>query len=273
MIFDKDTKLKDITNISDLADFLCWKGERHHYFSKYVNFNKEYFKTSTPTIMFSSGTEWEDKNDRENMNRNDGFIYFSCCMTYLTDENIAMWKLYGNWNGVLLRFSNTYIKKCLNWKSNNGFDVYKKLPAVSNEDKIHIDYVKIQDVIYYGKGETDNELYICRPDSSAQWNYKENKDIRDYQEIISKRAGWRFESEVRITIRIPKEKSANIKHLYLICPKPSDEKEFEIRKQPSFITDGLLTKKNFGYLLDKVEKLAELCGIKQNDVKVSQYQD
>lgn len=109
---DKIKKIEKITvtkmNNEELEPYLKKKGSNHNNYRFYAPEYKINSIIDDGYLYLSDGKNWNDPVDSGNMPKNS----FALCLSYLTEESVAMWMLYGGINkkGATIKFS----KKSIN---------------------------------------------------------------------------------------------------------------------------------------------------------------
>lgn len=196
-------KLSEIIDSSDsLAEGLMDNATKHINYKIYTSMEKALLFFLTGELYFSSGSNWNDKIDRQQMENTKAF---AMCTSFSTKENVAMWMLYGNRlgkNGAVLNLTKTIIKDILSVETIELVKVKKgELDNVVKVlDKNNGDFsVFATDVIYTSDIVKDKEGTVI---SCYGANETVNSALVNDRRIFKKKYEWKYENECRLVINV-----------------------------------------------------------------------
>lgn len=239
----------------DLKIYLQQKAINHNSYKAYTTINKLEYWISQKAIFLGTGSNWNDKIDRDIFNNKDlEDVNFGMCLSFSTSENVAMWMLYGGMQhqGVMVSYRRSHIKNILsNTKSielghweNDNFVTYRVLKE--NEFKI-----TLSDVLYYGYHEGSGYLYdIKRADEKCKGI---SKNTIDALTTVKKNIPWCYENECRLIVSISKNyipASENTVKINIGNVFSELIKENRIYESPNFEGDGKYAKSDLHGTMD-----------------------
>ena len=184
-----------------LYEYLCLKAKTHNSYKFYARVERVDQIVHQHSLYLGNGVKWNDVKDRENFNSNSyDKISFGKCFSYSTDENVAMWMLYGGiyHTGAMVDFTRKGMNAVINaqnvelgYFNNNSFVSLKTI------EKHDFD-IDIVDVVYYNP----QTGYLKRYDDNA---ILADKAIIDQLGACKKLYPWNYENECRLIVRIDKE--------------------------------------------------------------------
>ena len=192
--------LKENDTSEKLAESLEKSGKSHRRYKKYTSMEKALAFLIDGHLYLGDGTSWNDKEDRGLMLSKEAY---ATCLSYSTEENIAMWMLYGDEKGkkgAMIDFLPSVMKSVLNsqtieigrFSENGKFDSCRKLSAEENDFKIFL-----TDVVYIQEKQ-NKKIFITHGDEHVTADI-EKIDNRD---IFYKSYPWSYEKECRLVVRL-----------------------------------------------------------------------
>lgn len=199
------TKIRDSTIVSaeELCAYLTDTANKHHNFKHYTKATYTETIINTHTVYLSNGEKWNDRLDKQNLDKDQRFVNYVLSFSFSRSENVAMWLLYSGNNGCMIDYPPELIRSLLAANSVilgafcNGVFVPAK---VMNKDDFSI---SLFDIVYYAesKKQIDNLYYVKRSGESNPYFPQQIIDCLSYQK---KRLAWSYENECRIVVSIEK---------------------------------------------------------------------
>ena len=191
-------------DFDNLFDYLKKKGKSHNSYKSYSSIDRIVSIRDSKKLYLSTGSNWNDISDRNSFNSPDsGVVNFGKCFSFSTEENVAMWMLYGGIDkrSGMLDFTKKGIWSILSipqidfgfTDDANGFVIERTLTRDSFE-------LYCVDVVYYK--EQQNGYYIKRSDE--QYGCLDPSVFRKLS-ICKKAYPWHYESECRLVCTVNKK--------------------------------------------------------------------
>ena len=195
--------LKDCVQDSEsLAKALRKNGESHIHYRMYTSMERAQGIILSGRLFLKNGASWNDIDDRKQMSSR---AVYATCFSTSTQENIAMWMLYGaerGKKGAAVVFKRSVIHSILNVPSVSlgYFDDYGKF--VEKEQLKRDEYeLYMTDIIY--KEDCDNgKVNLTMRDE----HITVSESILNPKKIYFKEFPWSYENECRMVLE-PKHKS------------------------------------------------------------------
>ncbi len=201
MINLKDTVKALNTDPDALRKGLRINGELHKNYKLYTSIDRALAVLVTGEIFLTNGGSWNDIDDHGLMDKNNAF---GICLSCSTSENIAMWMLYGEKSGqrgAMLDFPGSVMKEILRCETLElgRFNKWGTFEAKHTLEKPNFD-IFLTDVLYYdecNKGRVRLTL--------GEQHDVADRTVLEGKEIFSKKFGWSYEKECRLTARLSDE--------------------------------------------------------------------
>jgi len=183
-----------------LKEYLQRKAVNHNSYKYYSKI--EYIRTIVKDriLYLGNGAKWNDVSDRESfVSESDCRINFGKCFSYSTDENVAMWMLYGGvyHRGAMIDFTKRAMRNICDCSTitlgNMGEDGFKPLFDI---EKPKFD-IRVIDVVYYNS----ENGYIKRSNESV---FGVKTDMISTLGAYKKTYPWSYENECRLVVTIDK---------------------------------------------------------------------
>ena len=191
-----------VDNSQKLYTYLKEKAQNHNHYKSYGEMNRIVKIRDEKSLYLGNGEKWNDIFDRKNFNSDqDDYVNFGKCFSYLKEESVAMWMLYGGIDkkSGMIDFTKKGMKSILSIDSIElGFfqnDQFES-KGMLTKDQFEIYLIDIIYYTEYTKNECEN--FICRSDEMANVNKKVFKECK-------KSYPWRYESECRLIVKIKKD--------------------------------------------------------------------
>ena len=193
-----------IRSSNELISFLKRVSKEHNDFFHYTNIDGLACMIKTRRWKFSSARKTNDLHEFSSKGSPDEWRYiYSCSLSHGDEDNIGMWKMYGDKKySICLRLSPLIIKTWIDSLERtkeyycNTKD-YKALTPNFQELSFH-------DIAYIHGYQSPYNSVVCWGNiiNSAKWisNISNEKDLTGF----IKNSAWEYEKETRIMIRLPK---------------------------------------------------------------------
>jgi hypothetical protein len=193
-------KLKDSVSSSKmLSEALQKNGASHKSYKMYTSMDRALEILVSGHLYLFDGNNWNDKSDRDTMKAKSAFAK---CFSCSTNENVAMWMLYGNKagkNGAMLNFYHSTINLLINVKyiELGKFSEKRKFDSVYtlNSDA---DYEIFATDIIYAEKCSNGKVKLTLGDE----HITTNDSILDDADVFYKKYPWSYEKECRLVVRI-----------------------------------------------------------------------
>lgn len=198
---EKQNELQEnVLNPKSLERYLRRKGENHNHYKYYSTIDRISGIIENKTLFLTRGDEWNDTNDRKNLNpKSSRHTRFARCFSFSQEESIAAWMLYGGIQkkGAMVDFTKKAVRNILTVDEIEvGFFEKDKFISVYalNKDQFEI---YMTDIVYFSK--RGNGYTISRSDEIAQ-GVSEN--IIESMKDCAKSYPWKYENETRLIVSI-----------------------------------------------------------------------
>lgn len=206
--------LRDFFNNSEqLKKYLRAKAMNHKSYKQYMTEDKAQNCIKDTAIFLTRGNNWNDQDDESRVNGDKNKVRFVACFSYMTNENVAMWMLYGGINntGTMLNLDGCDFRKTINETKKLqigkfgaiGFqaertideneytcDLTDILYVAHNENKA--DTIKRSDERFPLEDDLKNNTFDCRTFHLDNQQFTYNQ----------KAYGWNYENECRLVITV-----------------------------------------------------------------------
>lgn len=194
---------KHCGSASELYEYLRTKARTHNSYKQYGRLDRIANIFNKKELYLCDGSGWNDTVDSANFNSDDRPTKsFGTCFSYLQDESVAMWRIYGNHehSGAMIDFTRKGMNSILEIQTikvgyfaanNAGFRGMITL----NRPDFEIDLV---DVIYYNP----KTGYVKRSDEGCRLK---DRAILDHLGVCKKYYPWNYENECRLIVTVKKE--------------------------------------------------------------------
>ena len=200
-------KLREMkTSPEALRNGLRENALRHRNYNMYTAMDRAMCLILTGNLYISNGQTWNDKLDREIMQKHAAF---GICMSCSTIESMAMWMLYSGdkgKNGALVRFSPSIINEIVESLTVElgGFDGCGKFiqnPLVLSRKDKHFD-IYMTDVIYTDIQKENPAMLLASLGEDHEY-----MDWRLLEEagVFHKHYAWSYEKECRLIVELSPE--------------------------------------------------------------------
>ncbi len=200
-------KLREMkTSPEALRDGLRENALRHRNYNMYTAMDRAMCLVLTGNLYISNGQTWNDKLDRETMQKRSAF---GICLSCSTIESMAMWMLYSGdkgKNGALVRFLPSIIREIVESSTVElgKFDDCGKFiqdPLVLTRKDDHFD-IYMTDVVYTDVQKEDPSMLIA--------SLGEDHEYMDWQLLedagtFHKHYAWNYEKECRLIVELSPE--------------------------------------------------------------------
>lgn len=179
---------------------------KHKSYNMYTAMDRAMCLALTGNLYISNGQTWNDKLDRDIMQKHSAF---GICMSCSTMESMAMWMLYSGdkgKNGALVRFLPSIIKECVNAPTIElgKFDRSGKFidkPIILTRKDQHFD-IFVTDVIYTQVQKSDPSMLTV----SLGRDYEHiSIQLLEHAGVFHKHYAWSYEKECRLIIELSPE--------------------------------------------------------------------
>ncbi len=190
--------MKYVNNTQKLYTYLKEKALSHNHYKFYSSIDRIIDIRDNKNLYLGNGKKWNDILDRENFNSDNYYVNFGKCFSYLKEESVAMWMLYGGIKkeSGMIDFTKKGMQSILSidfielgFFQNNQFVSKGKL----EKDQFEIYLI---DIVYY----TEHSNRIYRSDESTNVDKKVCEELKE----CKKSYPWRYESECRLIVKIKK---------------------------------------------------------------------
>ncbi len=195
-----EKRLDQLETSTDIINFLKNKAYRHNSYKKYDSYNIKNVDHCHLFLTDGSTGKWDDIKDRESICNNDKKIYVSsfCCQT---NENVAMWKIYGKY---MLN-----IKKSQMQDLKNNIIKIELLHSFDDEtDRIELENsyydLELIDVIYHG--DSNGTINLTYQEKHGSVSEKEFNKIKKSHKYVIKNHAYYNERECRLILSIKGKK-------------------------------------------------------------------
>lgn len=213
-------KLREMNNSPEaLQNGLKENALRHRNYNMYTAMDRAMCLLLTGNLYISNGQTWNDKLDREIMQRHSAF---GICMSCSTIESMAMWMLYSGdkgRNGALVRFLPSTIKEIVELETIElgKFDSSGKFiqyPLVLKREDKNFD-IFMTDVVYTDIQKDDPSIMIASVGEDHE--YISCRFLED-SGVFHKHYAWSYEKECRLIVELAPEiqRQANEMNLNVI---------------------------------------------------------
>ncbi len=217
------------SNSKDLANYLRRMGEKHRNYRLYTSMDRALAFTNNGMLFISDGQKWNDVDDRGIMKERS---LYATCFSCSTQENVAMWMLYGaqnGRNGAQLIFYKSTIKELLNKESIvlGKFDKYGKFQNKYTLKRLEDFDIYVTDVLYVEKHENGSARITCGEDHANM----EIDLLNQSEDIFYKDYAWSYEKECRLVVKLMGDwiEIAQKEELSAICVQVSREARKRIK--------------------------------------------
>lgn len=195
------TTMKDFCDSAEKLNFyLQEKAKSHNSYKCYSRMEYIYPIVKKRVMYLRNGQNWNDVTDRKGFNGTEDKIHYGKCFSFLQDENVAMWMLYGGvyHTGAMVDFTRAGMANILKttqielgYFEDGVFCRQKVLERSSFE-------IWMTDIVYCN----EKTGYMKRSDESCT---KVNPSVFDNLGCCKKAYPWSYENECRLIVSIPKE--------------------------------------------------------------------
>ena len=202
--YDEPSELsKHCESTGELYEYLRAKARTHNSYKHYGRLDRIANIVNKKELYLSDGSGWNDTVDSANFNSDDRATKsFGTCFSYLQDESVAMWRIYGNHvhSGAMIDFTRKGMNNILQIQTvevgyfaenNAGFRGMITL----NRPDFEIDLV---DVVYYNP----KTGYVKRSDEGCRLK---DRSILEHLGVCKKYYPWNYENECRLIVTVKKE--------------------------------------------------------------------
>lgn len=200
-------KLREMKNYPEaLRDGLRENALRHRNYNMYTSMDRAMCLVLNGNLYITNGQTWNDKQDREIMQRRAAF---GICMSCSTIESMAMWMLYSGdkgKNGALVRFSPSVIKAIVETQTvelgkfdESGKFIDNSIVLARKNEHFHI---FMTDVIYTDiqkKNPTTLIASLGEDHEYMDWKFLEEAGV------FHKHYAWSYEKECRLIVELSTE--------------------------------------------------------------------
>ena len=192
--------LKGVDTPEHLAERLENSGKSHRRYKKYTSMEKALAFLLDGHLYLGDGSNWNDTADGKQMLSKESY---ATCLSYSTEQNIAMWMLYGaekGKKGAVIDFLPSVMKSIMNsqtievgkFSKNGKFNPDRKLSIGKNDFRIFL-----TDVVYIQEKQ-NKRLFITHGDEhiTADIGTIDNRDI------FYKTYPWAYEKECRLVVQL-----------------------------------------------------------------------
>ena len=200
-------KLREMkTSPEALRDGLRENALKHRNYNMYTAMDRAMCLVLTGNLYISNGQTWNDKPDREFMQKRSAF---GICMSCSTMESMAMWMLYSGdkgKNGAVVRFLPSIIKEIVESQSIElgKFDDCGKFiqnPLVlTRKDKSFNVYMT--DVVYTNVQTKKPSILIASLGDDHEYM---DRQFFENAGVFSKHYAWSYEKECRLIVELSPE--------------------------------------------------------------------
>ena len=194
-------------SVLTLMSYLRQKAESHNHYKAYSSLKRTLAIQKDQALYLGRTDKWNDITDRNSFKTKDNLVRFCKCFSFLKEESIAMWMLYGGIDkrSGMIDFTKKGMQSILKTKNVIlGFfsgDVFQPVTTLSEGDF----EIFITDVVYYR--ENANSYYIKRGEEMIP---NLPKEIFEHLHFCKKVYPWQYENECRLIVslksdRIPEE--------------------------------------------------------------------
>ncbi len=183
-----------------LTEYLKHKAENHNHFKHYAPMCRVLSICEKKALCLNTGSAWNDTKDRSRFNGSmETVVNFGKCFSYSSEENVAMWMLYGgiNGNGGMIDFTKKGMHSILHTKTvdlgtfvNGEFVKFGELQAPNFQ-------IYLTDIVYYSI--QGKKCCVSRSDEQAK-----NVALEVVQSMgpQAKVFPWRYENECRLIVSV-----------------------------------------------------------------------
>lgn len=205
---------KEIMSIKELERELKERGLSHYHYKYYASDKRINQILSEKAIYLSDGSNWNDCCDGMNFLKNRNTL-FAKSFSFLKEENVSMWMLYGNQcQGSMVDFKRTHIKRIIDENKDKSLQI----GYFENEKFIVFKVIKptdlfLIDICYEGHSRSSNRSNIYWKESHSQVAIDNNCRwfVKDY--------AWRNEFESRLIVSLPEKISKRGLFVKLAIPE------------------------------------------------------
>lgn len=200
-------KLREMKTSPDaLREGLRENALRHRNYNMYTAMDRAMCLLLTGNLYISNGQTWNDKLDREIMQKHSAF---GICMSCSTVESMAMWMLYSGdkgKNGALVRFLPSIIQEIVESTTIElgKFDDYGKFirdPIILKREDKSFD-IFMTDVVYtetHSKKPSTLNASLGEDHAHMDWQFLEAAGV------FHKNYAWSYEKECRLIVELSPE--------------------------------------------------------------------
>ena len=200
-------KLREMkTSPEALREGLRENALRHRNYNMYTAMDRAMCLVLTGNLYISDGQTWNDKLDREIMQRRSAF---GICMSCSTIESMAMWMLYSGdkgKNGALVRFLPSIIKEIVDSPTVelgkfDGCGKFIQNPLILTRKDNHFD-IFMTDVVYTDVQKEDQSMLIA---SLGEDHEHMDRQLLEDAGAFHKHYAWSYEKECRLIVELSTE--------------------------------------------------------------------
>lgn len=194
-------KMKDFCgSADDLKAYLQEKAKNHNSYKCYSKMDYIAPMVKGQVMYLNNGKKWNDVTDRNNFNSTESQVNFGKCFSFLQDENVAMWMLYGGiyHTGAMVDFTKKGMEHILETTQielgyfENKVFCGKRLLKRPTFD------IWMTDIVYCN----EKNGYMKRSDESCT---QVSQGVFDDLGYCKKAYPWNYENECRLIVSIPQK--------------------------------------------------------------------
>lgn len=206
---EQEKKRIEFNSKAEFVKYLEAKADNHRNYKFYGSKKAIMNMCETHSVYLSDGNNWNDEEDKKNMQNDEVYHHFAICFSFSISENVAMWMLYSKDNGCIIDFDKNVIQEIKNksiveigfFKEDGSFDSIQTLSVKENDIRF-----QLFDIVYFGEPENIDlvgKKYYFKRSNDVEKEF--DKMFLDCCKFYRKRLPWFYENECRLVVSIRRD--------------------------------------------------------------------